>query len=185
MSIPKSLEEASKLLASVLLGVLYHYTPFRGYANQGFFDQVNRRISTKLTAPFSESLPKALNLEWQKVRLIHYHFIDNEESLKVKSQIIRWNGLLWTSAADLRAVCVMGFVFFSAVLVCDYEDIFQEFHAERAGYPLSIITILFILSFFASRSLTRRHMALCDEQCDYIILHKKQELKELLRNAVE
>lgn len=184
ISIPQTYEEASKLFAAILLGIIYHYTPLRGWTNQSFFDQVNKRISTRLTAPYSESVPNALQLDWSKVRLIHYHFIDNEASLKVKSQIIRWNGLYWTSAADLRAICVIAFFLFSIVLVCDYKNLYKEFDAERAGVPLLAITLLFLASFFASKSLTRRHMELCDEQCDYILLHKGPELKELLKKTV-
>lgn len=183
-TIPQSWEEVSKLLVAMILGVLYNYTPARKIANKSFFDQINKQICTKLTSPFAETLPSALTLPWSKIRLIYYHFIDKDESLRVKSEIIRWNGLFWTSAADLRAVGVIALLLFSAALVCDFHNIHTDFESDRAGYPLLGITVLMLSSVFASKALTKRHLDLCDEQCDYILLHSREELKDLLQKSV-
>ena len=98
LAIPNSWEELSKLLAAIVLGAVYSMTPLRELSNGFYFLDVNQNITARLTSPFKEEIPSVDKIGWAEIRHIFYHFVDIDETLKVKSSIIRFNGLLWTSS---------------------------------------------------------------------------------------
>jgi hypothetical protein len=112
LPIPRGWEEITKLLAAVVLGTIYTLTGFRDLSNRCYHLDINKNISSALVDPFREEIPNAGSLEWRDLRHVFYHFIDSDETLKTKSAIIRFNGLLWTSIADLRVVSILGVLIF-------------------------------------------------------------------------
>jgi hypothetical protein len=180
------LEEATKLVAALVLGAIYSLTPLRELSNGIYHLDVNENISRRLTKPFEDLNPQFKALGWSKIRHIFYHFVDKDETLKVKSQIVRFNGLMWTSLADLRVVSVIGVLAFSASTVCSHYVGLASgvtaltYDEYRAGIPIFLLTVLFLLTFYFSRRVTNRHKALGDEQCEYILTQYKSELRAKL-----
>jgi len=185
--LPQSWEELTKLLAAIVLGFLYSLTPLREISNNCFHLDVNQNISAALVRPFESEIPHSSHIGWNNLKHVFYYFVDKDESLKTKSSIIRFNGLLWTSAADLRVVSILGVLIFSASMICShYSNLVLpqpissslQFNEYRAGGPIFFLTLLFLATFYFSKTLTIKHKKLGDEQCEYILLHYKDELKE-------
>ena len=59
-----------------------------------------------------------------------------------------------------------------------------KFDEYRAGIPIFLLSILFLLTFFFSRTTTNRHKQLGDEQCEYILIHYRSELRDSIAQLV-
>ena len=180
LPIPQTWEEITKLLVAVLLGVLYHFTGLREISNGCYYIDVTSNIVEKLTNPFAREIPLTRRLTWNDLRSTFYNFIDNDESLKVQSDIIRFNGLLWTSIADLRAVTIIAVLFFAGSMVCSSQIQHLKFPEYRAGLPISVLTVIFLSTFWFSRIATARHKDLSAGQCEHILEHHGAALKARL-----
>ena len=178
LDIPQKWEEVSKLLAAIVLGVMYSFTRLREMSNKFYYIDVNKNIIEKLTAPFEDKFASLDQLSWRDVRTIFYHFVDNDESLKVKSSIIRFNGLLWTSVADLRVVSIIGVIILSGSMICSQYFVVFKFNEILAGIPIFLLTTLFLATFPMSKILTERHKALGNQQCHHIMVYYNDELEK-------
>jgi hypothetical protein len=85
-----------------------------------------------------------------------------------------WNGLAWTSFADLRAITFI----FSFLYMTSYLMI-----GSRIFLLYMIAISFFGVSFVFSIISTRRHMEIGNEQIDYILVHYRQDLAEKLKQV--
>lgn len=177
---PKSFEEGSKLLASILLGLIYSFSPFRAWSNSKFHYDVNDNIVKRLTAPFVSDNEKLANLGWQDIRNTFYRIVDNDETLKMKSKLVMFNGYIWTSVADLRAVAVLGILIFVLSALCSKFVGLGTFSETRVVFPVFVLLVLFAISIPASRLVTKRHKSLSDEQCEFMLEHYQEYLRQQL-----
>lgn len=184
LPIPEKWEETPKLFVVIVLSGIYYVTGLRERSNAHYHMNVNQTIIKKLTTPFKKDIPDAQWLAWNKARLIFYKLIDNDKSLTEKSGRIRFNGLLWTSVADIRAVSILGIVLFSLAIVASRYFEVAKFDESRTGAPLMILSAIFLITFWLSKILTRRHLEISEEQCDHILLYHREELKSKLAEAV-
>jgi len=179
------LENAVILTISWTFGSLYQVLEFREISNQWYHLDVNANISSRLTEPFVEEHPELKRLGWREVRHCFYHFIDTDESLAKKSQIVRANGLNWTTVADIRAISLIGII----ILVCaaafsQWQPVpWAKFDEYRIFAPMFVLLSLFVCSLPISDKLTKRHRYLGNEQCEYILLHKRNALRGMLIEA--
>jgi len=180
--VPQSWEEVSKLLACVVLGAIYSVTGLREISNKFFHLDVDQNITSLLTGPFREQMPALAKANWKEIRHIFYHFVDKDSTLQVKSSIIRFNGLLWTSVADLRVAAIIGVLIMSGSMICSsYSNLTGlKFDEARAGIPILLLVLLFLATFPFSFSLTKKHKRLGNEQCEYILMHYASDLKTML-----
>jgi hypothetical protein len=184
LTLPTSIAEISKLLASLAFGFLYAVSGLRELSNKFYHEKVRTSICDLLIEPFVKSDPALDRITWKKIKPIFYSFIDNDKSLEKQSKIIRWNGLLWTSAADLRACSVIGALVFGIAIVLGYHVNWLAFDFGRAGYAITGLLILYLSSFVWSSQLTEKHRRLGMEQCEYILIHRRNELSEMLNLAL-
>jgi hypothetical protein len=101
--------------------------------------------------------------------------VDNDASLEKQASRAYWNGLAWTSFADLRAI---SFAFMLIYVVC-----YVILDSNIFLLCTIISLILFVVSFVFSEISTRRHKEIGNEQIDYILVHYRQELAEKLRQV--
>lgn len=180
LAMPKSIEEISKLIASILLGLLYSFLPFRKWSNSKFHIDVNDNIVARLTKPFLSENEKLAHLGWNDVKNIFYRHVDNDETLKMKSKLVMFNGYIWTSVADLRAVSVIGILIFALSALCSKYVGIGTFEETRVVVPIVLLLVLFVISIPASLLVTKRHTELSDEQCDFMLEHYEDELRTQL-----
>jgi hypothetical protein len=156
LAIPQTWEEATKLLAAILLGVAYHFTGLRELSNRFYHFDINSNIVRTLTQPFAKQMPNVRQITWPQLPATFYKFVDHDETLKVKSKIIRFNGLLWTSIADLRVVSIVAILLLSASMVCSAHITIFKFAEYRAGLPILLLTVVFLCTFWLSKIATER-----------------------------
>ena len=183
MPIPATYTELTKLLVSFALGYVYSVSGLRQLSNKWYSRKVNQDIINTLIQPHLNTHPELRDLTWEQTSAIFYRFIDNDNSLAIQSQLIRWNGFMWTLAADLRAAAVLGFLFICAALLCTNSIEGVYFDQCRATYPIVGLFLTFLLSFLFSSILTRRHIRLAKQQCTSIFLHYDAELLQNLLRA--
>lgn len=184
LSIPHSYEEGSKLVASVVLGFIYSATPLRKMSNAFYHTEVNSQIVALLTKPFKSEIPGIELLTWNEIRTVFYHFVDKDKSLETQSQMARFNGLLWTSAADLRVVSLAGIPIFAAAMICSSRIASLKFEEATAGLPILGLFMVFLSSLYASQYFTGQHRLIGRQQFDYILHHYSEELKGMFKTFV-
>lgn len=181
---PTSLDEVMKLTAVLLIAFFYDFTQLRKLSNRLPLFKVNAGIMDHLKAPFSEEDERISKISWNEFKDIYYRIIDNDETLKLRSESIRFNGTLWSSAADLRAISALAFIFTIIFGAADYLDLYDGFLLGELIKSAGIFFAAFAFSIPISWVLTNRHREMVRGQCDYILLHKRQELLEGLNGIV-
>ncbi|MCT8972612.1 hypothetical protein [Microbaculum marinisediminis] len=175
---PASLDEVMKLTAVFLIAFFYDLLPLRKLANSKHEDIINKYIITTLKEPFIRNNNNLDRIEWDEFKDIYYKLIDNDETLKMRSQTIRFNGTLWSSAADLRAISGVSLLILILFLIASKCGIYNDFNENEILKSWVIFSVGFISSFPISWTLTSRHRTMVRGQCNYIIRHRKDELEK-------
>jgi hypothetical protein len=151
--------DVDALLKSVLvlvIGAVYRFTPLRTWINKSYFDRVNENIRSRMVS-MAGIVDDKQKYTWGKLRRIFYDIIDHDESLKIKGQRVMFNGLLWTSAADVTAIGIL-FLGYSLVLVIS--------GVQNAAYAAIAFFASSLLGFIGSIKTTEKHIELGNEQLD-------------------
>ena len=183
LPIPLGYEEIPKLFISGLLAFPYSALGLREMVNKCYYSKVNANLSDLLKRPFLNNYPELNDLHWDQIEPIFYRFIDNDNSLRIQSRTIRWNGFLWTSTADIRAICVLGLTFVVLASICGQFVESLSFDLSNATCALVGLIMVCVLTFPFSHLLTEKHCRLGEKQCNYIVVHYKDELLEKLLNV--
>ena len=163
------------LVGAYVLGAIYNLTCFRRMFNGKSHSKITSNIKKQLldigrTKLLTEVQRNEL-LRGKKLMDVFYALIDSNESLKERSKLVRDNGLVWSSIADL---VVLGTVF-GAIYV-----------------PLSLIThyslfliwgaISGLIAFIAAKTLhplaEKKHIKLSNDQLDFIATQMKDKVTE-------
>ena len=182
---PTSLDEVMKLTAVLLIAFFYDFLRLRNLSNALPLFRVNAGIMGRLKEPFTSEDDRISSIPWSRFKDVFYPIIDNDETLKVRSENIRFNGVLWSSAADLRAIAAVGLMLILAFYLVDKVRLVRGFRRGRtAEFWLDISSSACMVSFPISLVLTNKHRNLVLDQCDYMLLHKRSELEEGFKNIV-
>lgn len=187
---PPGLEELGEFVSALprlgysivvvcVIGYVYDIMNVRGLFLGHSLSLIQANIKEKLTAPFLTEDVIAANIEsltrGRQLMHVFYSIVDNDESLKSKSQQVYFNGLLWSTTADVMAVAL----FFIPVYVFAY--LFKPM-----PHYLRIALILCFTCLFAGRvamrRVTSRHIALSNDQLEFILQRHRDELREQLLN---
>lgn len=172
LSLPKQPEEWAKTVPGVALSILYYLTGLRNLANRYWFEKVNENIRARMVA-ISGLDDDPTTFSWRAIRPIFYSLVDNDTSLTKKSELAYFNGWIWTTVADLRALSAI-FIILSVVM----------FWFGTAGAQISIFVflVIFAVSFFASHISTSYHKKIGDQQLEIIELSYQRTLRERLES---
>jgi len=181
---PTSLDEIMKLTSVLLIAFFYEFTQLRKVSNGFPLFRVNAGIMNHLKAPFSDDDNRITNIPWSEFKDVYYQIIDNDETLKLRSEHIRFNGTLWSSAADLRAISAVALFFAVLFLLADHFRLYDGFIRDELIKSAAIFLTTFTASIPISWILTNRHREMVLGQCDYILLHKRQALLEGINKIV-
>lgn len=181
---PNSIDEMMKLTYVFVISVLYNIFNIRRIANSLPFFKVDANIMERLKTPFLDIDKRISDIEWKDFKDIYYPIIDNDETLKIRSENIRFNGTIWSSAADLRAISSIAALFLILCWVAQRYGFCNGINEEDAIKSIIVLICVFIISFPVSYVLTVRHRRMVIEQCDYILLHKRDELERGIKELV-
>ncbi|MFS8083720.1 MAG: hypothetical protein ACMG51_09730 [Ginsengibacter sp.] len=112
-----------------------------------------------------------------KLMHIFYYFVDKDMSLKEKAKLVRDNGLIWTSTADIVILAFM-FVVIYLLLIAFFG---LETILVAAAILISSIGLLSALVLHPNAIADQ--IELSNNQIDYIVTHYKQELEKKV-NAI-
>lgn len=183
LELPTQYAEFSKSIAAIVLGYIYTVSPLRKIANRDYHAAVNRNLMEKISGAFATDPSVPNNLPWSTVRPVFYWFVDNDASLKHQASLAYWNGAFWTSSADLRAISCLACV--ATALLMLFANIFGDLHFDnaRATYFFLLAVFLFLMSIVASKLTTRRHVEIGNEQCEFILVNYRAQLRDRLRGV--
>jgi len=144
--------------------------------------EINNNIKNRLLEPFGnepEISSKETSLRAdRKLVDIFYHFIDNDESLKSRQKDVYMNGLIWSSIADIMAICII-----SAVVNI---IAFLILHREHYLIVSLVCICIYILAKFLFMPLAvRKHIAYSNEQLDFILQHYSNDLRKKIKEVLQ
>ncbi|WP_299500426.1 hypothetical protein [uncultured Roseobacter sp.] len=161
-----------KTTAAFVLGLLYYVLPLRDWANRRNYDVVNSNITQALTKIGSEDVsPKKFS--WQQIKPLFYRLVNSDDSLTIQSKRAMFNGLLWTSTADARAISII-FTMISAA----YHFAFDS---QGALIGALVFAITAAVTWPVSWVLTEMHKSIGNEQIEIIRSFHSSEVKEFFK----
>ena len=163
-----------------IFGVIYYTLDIRWLVWHPFNAQIQENIKDKI---LNISKLKLLSSQWfnlKKDRVlmnIFYSFVDNDASLKEKSKVVMFNGLIWSSFIDLSILsCLAGLSY----------SILSIFTSKSHYVILAVILFcLCFLSLICTFLLTRRQKILSNEQLEIIAQTKKNEIELKIQEAID
>lgn len=167
------------LIVVLIFGAIYYLLRFRSILWRFFNGRIQNNIRKKMISPFAKDYTEEeIDKINEKGKLMNafYKIIDNDESLKEKSNNVRLNGLIWTSAMDMAIISALGAVVSWIMFFIQRH----EYNSTLAWYLIIIAIISVILVEIA----TRRHISLSNEQLEMICQVHKDELKERLNECL-
>ncbi|KZD00953.1 MULTISPECIES: hypothetical protein [unclassified Thalassospira] len=150
---PSSVRDLDKSLAAICIAFVYQILPIRKWSNKPFQSDIAGNIRDKMREIYGVGAPELSNKD---AMTIFYNFVDNDESLKIQAKIAYFNGYIWSSVADFRALTL---IFCLLSIVCGFfvDNVFFNVNALAFG-------VLFACSFFVSYHVTAEHKKISDNQ---------------------
>lgn len=170
-SIKFAVEGYGSVLA-IIIGSFFGTLKIRNLRNSVTHKKINDNIKNRL---IKEGLTKdkseeEINAVKTSKELMHvfYHLIDNDESLKEKSKLVRSSGLIWTSTADVAILgCFFSWLYFVMILLFGPNNLLVV-----AGLMIGFIGLISGAIFHPLA--TKEHINLGNEQINFIVtIHKK------------
>lgn len=160
---------------AIIIGSLFGTLKTRSLRNDSTYKKINENIKSRLlkeglteerTEDEKENVKKSTSLMH-----VFYHLIDNDESLKEKSKLVRDNGLIWTSTADVAILgCFFSWLYFILILIFGADGIL-------VSSALMIGSIGLISGAVLHPIAVKEHINLGNEQIDFILTNHKAELQ--------
>lgn len=170
LSLPENPKDWAATVMGLVISTLYYLSGLRNWANQFWFEKVNENIRSQLIK-IADLDDNTKIFSWTSIKPIFYNLIDNDKSLTINSEQAYFNGYIWTTCADVRAI---SFIF--AVL-----SIFAfSFEVVGAKALIAIFVCIFGFTFLASAIATKKHMKIGNQQIKTIKLFHQTKLKEKL-----
>lgn len=161
-------------VAAYAVGMLYNVYCVRALFNRKSHKRITENIKRRLlsigrTTPITNEKRQAL-LAGSALMDTFYFLVDSKDSLKEKAKLVRDNGLAWSSIAD---IVVLGVVF-----ACLYFPLwlFTHYSLFLCWGAISGVLALASALLFHPRA-ERRHIALSNEQLDFIQTQMKEEVR--------
>jgi hypothetical protein len=166
------------VVLAIVAGALYDALDIRAQILKPQVTAVDGNIKRKLLAMCvedSELARKTAELKGGRPLMhIFYRLVDNDKTLSEKAKLVYFNGLIWSTAAD---VVVIGFPFALA-------NVASAFFSTRADHLLAALILsgaVLVADIWLLPAATKHHIQISDEQLDYIKLHHADDLCSQIR----
>ncbi len=165
----ESLDFAYVTVFSLLAGAIYYQIDLQYLIIQPSRYFIHKNILNRLIAIYGKTVgssQKTFLEKNEKYRHVFYHLNDSDESLKRKTNNVYFNGIFWTSSADLLVLSIIFWAFYKWAFpqVTD-SALFSDLFLSLAMLSL----VLHLLS-------VRRHIKLSNDQLGFIEIYKKTEV---------
>lgn len=159
LDVPESASDIQTFLPAIIAGLVYYLTPLRDWANKKHFLLVNENIRQGLIRIGSGDVASPRS-DWQKLRRLFYKVVDSDESLKVQAKRAYFNGYIWTTVADVKALSLV-----FAVYALLHHFVFDS---QGALIGFAAFSILAALCWPVGAKITEKHLHIGDEQISTI-----------------
>lgn len=158
------------IIPALVIGTIYHMLDIRHFITNYSHRKIDLNITSSLLKIYNKEVSQdQLNtLKDKRLKHIFYNLVDNDNSLTAKGQLVYFNGLLWTSTADIFLLSIFSsIIYIGTGLYLDNNEIWMT-GILFAG--IGLLTFLFhVLTVF-------RHFNLSNDQIEYIETNYQQEL---------
>ncbi|RJE72782.1 hypothetical protein [Reichenbachiella sp. MSK19-1] len=158
------------IIPSLVIGAMYHMLNIRFFITNYSHRQIDLYITSSLLKVYNKEVSQEqLNtLKDKHIKHIFYNLVDNDNSLTAKGQLVYFNGLLWTSTADIFLMSIFSSLIY--IVTGLYLD-------TMAIWLTGILLVGAGLLSFAFHILTVfRHINLSNDQIEYIETNCRQDL---------
>lgn len=169
IAVPQKISDIGSYLPAIVAAGVYYLTPLRDWANRKHFDSINQNIRCKLAKIAAVDLgnPRAA---WPNLRRLFYRIVDSDNSLQLHAKRAYFNGFIWTTIADVKAIAL---VFAAFALL--YHFLFSS---QGALWGVLIFSFFAGICWPLGATITRKHKEIGDEQIAIIDqFHRDQVLK--------
>lgn len=176
----RGIDVLARGVIAIICGAAYYFSELRTYFLATAYKQIRDNIKARLLAPCLNDPEIALAADRLRegralLDSVFYNLVDTDRSLTEKAKRVYFNGLIWSSAADLDAVSTFGaLIYWAAVILYEPRP-----HFVWAAGALGVIQV--IASLWLVPRLTNKHIALQNEQLDYITTSLREQLCARLR----
>jgi hypothetical protein len=162
----------------IVLGALYAVLNLRKPALRSSLLRINDNIKDSMLRSCSghtDILRAATKLRSGRTLMhVFYKFIDRDPTLQEKAKRVRFNGLIWTSVADIATIGLLGAVTY--LIAFGIDD-----RSHYLGMSLAC-AMAFLVSYFLLLPLVvRHHIDLSNEQLEFIDQQFRRDLCTELR----
>ncbi|PAW93452.1 hypothetical protein CKK33_08085 [Mucilaginibacter sp. MD40] len=166
---------------ALIIGTIYHLLEVRNLITNFSHKRIDLNIKHNIINLYIGTLTNnQQQYLYQKNRLknIFYKIVDNDESLKRKGSLVYFNGLLWTSTADLFIISGFGSVIFllSSVHFIYVKSVFLN-------WSLIMLITAFSALFFHIIAYYK-HINLSNDQIEYIETHCIVQLNQITNDVL-
>lgn len=168
-------------IIAVVIGAIYHALEVRHFITNFSHRRIDLNITNSLLKLYSKELSQEQhNYLKAKRRLknIFYYFVDIDKSLTVKSQLVYFNGVFWTSTADVFIIST----FYSVVYLIAGYFVLKDVNTWMFGILLAGVALLGVLLHIVFVS---RHINLSNDQLEYIETHYKTQLTSKIDEVLQ
>lgn len=167
------------VIPALVIGAMYHIYEIRYTVTNVSHRKIDLNIVSSLLKIYNKTLSQdEYNfLKAKRLKHIFYGFIDNDSSLSAKSQLVYFNGLLWTSTADSFILSI----FSSIVFIVFGKWVSPNESLLMLGVLYAGIALLSICFHFLTIT---RHYNLSNDQLEFIETHYQVELRKKIDNVL-
>jgi hypothetical protein len=158
------------LLFAITLGAIYYQLNIQRLITSHSHYLINKNIYDGLLKTYSKNIDDNIRKDILKkgsYMRVFYRIIDNDESLKQKANLVRFNGIFWTSSADIFII--------SLIYSCLYH--FNVLTTTNNIALSKALVIIMWSALFLHIISVRKHIKLGNEQLKVI--------DQLYKNDVE
>jgi hypothetical protein len=167
------------IIPALVIGAIYHIYDVRFTITNISHRKIDLNITSSLLKVYNKPISQLEYnyLKEKRLKHIFYNIIDNDASLSAKSQLVYFNGLMWTSTADLFILSIFSsivyFVFGYWILNSDFLLHIGIIYAGFAAFSFC----LHVLSII-------KHYKLSNDQIEYIETHYRSELAKKIDTVI-
>lgn len=167
----KSLDMTYITMISLIIGAIYYQLNLRQYLVYPSLKLIDKKILESLKETYPDRLT-AKQVEFLKeddrFKTILYRLIDNDESLKKKASGVYFNGIFWTSTADLFLFSLV----FGLLYSCVFITVPNAAVFARMFFLISILSVLLHMLSVGT------HVRLGEDQFKYVRNQRRKEAKD-------
>lgn len=167
--LPDSISEVGSYLPAIVAAAIYYLTPLRNWANRKHLNAINENLRYKLVEIGGGRADSPCS-QWPNLHLLFYNIVDSDESLKIHAKHAYFNGYLWTTVADFKAISL----FFAAFALL-YHFLFSS---QGALCGFGCFAGFALVSWPVGGIVTRKHKSIGDKQLAIIEQFHKDQVTE-------